>query len=187
MKYLKRFNEQEKSIVDWCEELVLFNYTINDDNTVDSSKVVNISNKKLKVIPIQFGLVYGSFNCNENKLRTLKGSPKEVYGNFFCSDNKLRTLIGGPKKVIRYYCYRNDLISLEGCPLKIGNDDIIRCDYNRIYNIYKLFPTHESYLESLDYKYLREEKIVKKRLDKALIESGITVELPDSIPGYKYI
>jgi carbamoylphosphate synthase large subunit len=40
-------------------------------------------------------------------------------------------------------------------------------------------------MESLDYNYLRGKSIDKKRFQEALDELGI--ELPESIPGYKYI
>jgi len=45
---------------------------------------VNISNKALTKIPIQFGYV-GGFSCKNNNLTSLQGAPREVGGDFYCS------------------------------------------------------------------------------------------------------
>ena len=63
---------------------------------------VNLSNLHLKQLPS--GLlndvhVSGYFYCYDNKLISLKGSPKTVGGNFDCSYNKLTSLEGAPSSV----------------------------------------------------------------------------------------
>ena len=60
---------------------------------------MNIPNKGLTKIPIQFGKVKGNFWCEKNKLTTLKSAPREVYGIFSCYRNKLTTLQGAPQYV----------------------------------------------------------------------------------------
>ena len=105
----------------------------------------------------------GDFDCEKNNLITLEGSPSYVGGDFFCSDNKL--------------------ISLEGIPKEIGGE--FSCRINPIFRIYNLFPDHKSYIDSLDYNYLRGKTIVKSRFKEALDE--FEIELPRSISGYKYI
>jgi len=72
-------------IREWLEQMGIENYTINDDGTVDVDGDVNISNKNLTEIPIQFGKVNGNFWCNNNELTTLKGVPRIVGGIFSCS------------------------------------------------------------------------------------------------------
>jgi hypothetical protein len=127
------------------------------------------------------------FDCSSNNLNTLVGGPKEVGNKFFCNNNKLVSLKGCPDKMVNchFSCMFNDLLSLEGCPNEMSYK--IFCKSNPIYQIYNLFPNHESYIESLDYGYLRGENISKRRLEMALKQSNINVVLPKSMEGYKYI
>ena len=87
---------------------------------------VNLSNLHLKQLPS--GLlndvhVSGYFYCYDNKLISLKGSPKTVGGNFDCSYNKLTSLVGGPKFVGGdFICSNNNLTSLEGAPSIVDGD-----------------------------------------------------------------
>ena len=97
---------------------------------------------------------------------------------------------GAPNEVGGYFiCYRNQLINLEGAPIESASATIsitgIGCNHNPIFQIYKLFPNHKSYLDSLDYGYLRGTDIIKWRFKDALDEIGI--ELPEIIDGYRYI
>jgi hypothetical protein len=190
MKYLKRFDEEakEKSIEDWCVKLKLRDYKIEKSGIVNVNVHVDISYQKLEKIPIQFGTVNNSFFCYENKLISLNGSPKVIYGGFYCQYNKITSLIDGPIKVERdYYCNFNPfLLSLEGFPkdfYEIPNSHLY-CMDTPIYNIYKLFPDHESYIESLDYNYLRENTIIKRRLEIALRVVDINLKIPKFIEGY---
>jgi hypothetical protein len=58
-----------------------------------------------------------SFDCGENKLTSLEGSPKEVGGYFDCRNNLLNTLEGGPIKVGgQFNCHSNKLTSLKYSP-----------------------------------------------------------------------
>jgi hypothetical protein len=41
----------------------------------------------------------GSFNCQNNMLKNLKGAPGFVEGNFYCFNNKLASLDGAPRGV----------------------------------------------------------------------------------------
>jgi hypothetical protein len=107
--------------------------------------------------------VIDDFYCTYNKLTSLKGSPTEVGGEF--------------------WCYDNQLISLDGSPIEIGGD--FHCERNPIWEVYCLFPDYKSYIDSLDYGYLRGTSIVKGRFKEALDEVGI--EMPDKIKGWKYI
>jgi len=130
------------------------------------------------------------FNCNNNKLITLEGGSREVGGYFNCNNNKLITLEGGPREVGgNFYCYNNKLTTLEGGPIKVGGgfncySEILK-DANPIYSVYKLFPDHKSYMDSLDYSYLRGTDIVRSRFKEALEEIG--KKIPEKILGYNYI
>jgi len=225
MKHLKLF-ESFEDIDSICKEYGIENYTINSDGTVDVDGDVYLSTEALTKLPLKFGKVTGYFNCNNNKLITLEGGPREV-GEYFdcsynqlttleggpikvgddfnCNNNKLTTLEGGPQEVGGYfYCYNNKLTTLEGGPREVGGDfycndnqlitleggprevgGSFNCNNNPIYSVYKLFPDHKSYMDSLDYSYLRGKDIVKSRFKEALDEAGI--KMPNKIDGYKYI
>ena len=60
---------------------------------------IDISHKDLFLFTIKFYIVDGHFNCSNNDLVSLGGSPEYVYGSFDCSFNKLKSLKGGPKEV----------------------------------------------------------------------------------------
>jgi hypothetical protein len=130
MKYLKRFNENdsELSIEDWCDKFNITNYDIvNGLVNVDQNVVMSI--KELEKIPIQFGIVNGSFACNHNQLTSLKGSPSKVFSGFMCFDNILTTLEGCPNEVGgRFDCSKNELTSLKYCSDTIGSD--LHCSGN---------------------------------------------------------
>lgn len=119
MKYLKRFDDAKialrlrkkvgGSIQFKCHKYNIHSYTMNDDGSIDVGYTgayshVDFSKLKLDKIPLRFNSVCGSFNCSENDLTTLKGSPKYVRGGFDCSKNKmLKSLDGGPRSVHGVY------------------------------------------------------------------------------------
>jgi hypothetical protein len=205
MKHLKLFESFDDDIESICDELNITNWKLNPDGGVDVDGNVDINQKGLTKLPLKFGKVTGYFNCHFNKLTTLEGAPSYVGGIFNCTDNKLTTLEGAPKEVgghficqknkltsldfapIRvgggFYCSDNELITLEGLPREVGGN--FDCSDNPIHNVYKLFPDYKSFMDSLDYNYLRGGQIVKRRLEEALDEFGI--EMPESITKYKYI
>jgi len=197
--------ESFKNIESICKEYKVKKYTINPDGSIDVNGDVNLSNKGLTKLPLKFGKVTGYFDCAYNKLTTLDGCPIYVGGNFSCNYNKLITtegcpiyvggdfscrhnqlisLEGCPKEIGGGFdCNENELISLEGCPIEVVDD--FTCFDNPIEDIYELFPNHKSFMDSLDYNYLRGRNIVKSRFQEALDEIGKKV--PKSIDGYRYI
>jgi hypothetical protein len=121
MKYLKRFFESKENIDLICKEYYIKNYTINSDGTIDVIGDVDLFYCHLIKLPLKFGKVTGNFNCGNNKLTSLEGSPREVVGGFYCQSNQLTTLKGSPIKVGGdFTCTSNKLISLEGCTKKVG-------------------------------------------------------------------
>lgn len=129
--------EQYKSIDEihkFCSKYVYNNYVINSDNTVDVNGYVKVSYSFLKEIPIYFNNISKDFNCSDNELNSLKGSPKFVGGNFICSFNNIKdlefcpTYVGGD-----FECIANDLTSLKGCPFDVNGDFHIK--YNPINKI----------------------------------------------------
>ncbi|MCK9477053.1 MAG: hypothetical protein M0R46_14095 [Candidatus Muirbacterium halophilum] len=123
MKYLKNFNENinRSEIEAICKKYNIKNYIINDDDTIDVDGDVYLYNKKLKVLPLKFRNVNGSFNCGFNELTSLEGAPQRVGGDFSCISNHLTSLEGGPQSIGGFFdCRNNKLTSLVGCPQSIG-------------------------------------------------------------------
>ena len=125
-----------------CREYEIDDYTINSDGSIDVEVNVELLKCDLYELPLTFNKVGGTFDCSDNNLTSLKGSPKWVGGSFYCNDNdlgdlkhapeyigehfhcgnnKLTDLKGGPKYVGRdYYCDNNKLTSLSGSPKSVG-------------------------------------------------------------------
>ena len=115
----------KQEIIDWLSEMNIKNYSLRDD-LVDVEGDVDLFNRKLKVIPVQFGIVKGYFNCSENNLKSLEGCPQTVGGSFSCSWNKLESLEGSPKTVGGdFSCWGNKLESLKYLPDIKGE---LQCD-----------------------------------------------------------
>lgn len=134
-----------------CEKYKITNYDINEDNTIDVFGNVDLWDKRLNKIPLNFNMVTGNFSCSYNNLTSLKGCPKWVGGdfschynklldidcgiqivdgNFYCQNNKLTTLKGSPKSVGSFYCYNNKLTDLKGCVKYIQS--YFDCRYNTL-------------------------------------------------------
>ena len=122
--------ESFKHIESICQELGIENYTINNKGLVDIDGNVNLSNRYLDKLPINFGKVTGDFFCHNNQLTTLEGVPTEVGGKFYCSYNLLTSLDGGPTEVGSFFCHYNLLTTLEGSPIKVSGN--FYCSYNKL-------------------------------------------------------
>jgi hypothetical protein len=106
--------------VEWLHSMDIYDYDI-CDGVVHVVGDVDIPNKGLTSIPVQFGYVSGNFYCRANLLDSLEGCPNEVGGNFDCGYNELTSLKGCPREVGGdFNCISNDLESLEGCPKEVG-------------------------------------------------------------------
>ena len=73
----------------------------------------------------------GDIDCNNNKLTTLKGSPKKIGRDFDCSNNQLTTLEGSPQEIGRDFdCSFNNLTTLKGSPQRVDKD--FNCSGNKL-------------------------------------------------------
>jgi hypothetical protein len=144
----------EKSIEEYCIELCLKNYKIDENNIVNVNGDVILRNRNLYKIPIQFGIVTNVFTCSLNGLKSLKGAPYTVRGSFYCSDNQLTSLEGCPIEVGGYFdCCYNKLISLEGGPIKIGGK--FNCYGNPIHDEYsEKYGSYKHYMRTIKLKKL---------------------------------
>jgi len=78
--------------------------------------------------------VTGYFNCSNNKLTSLEGSPIIVNGDFYCFNNKLTSLEGSPIIVNGdFYCFNNKLTSLEGAPTTVNEN--FHCSDNMLISL----------------------------------------------------
>ena len=74
----------EFNIHEIYKEYGIENYTINN-GLVDVDGDVYLSNMELDILPVRFGIVARGFDCNFNKLTSLKGAPKQV-GEIFIAN-----------------------------------------------------------------------------------------------------
>src|SRR5574343_1374438 len=154
MKYLRLF-ESFEDIDKICREYGITKYAINPDGSINVNNFIWISNCNLTKLPIKFSKSLG-FYCENNKLKTLEGSPVEVNGNFFCGDNKLTSFEFAPK-IIRgtLDCCNNNIKTFEHFPNFIKNHFF--CDNNLIFDVWSLF-YDDSKIELLnDFDIFRDE------------------------------
>ena len=85
------------------------------------------------------------FNCNCNKLTTLKGSPKWVGGSFSCINNQLTSLEFSPDYVGGWFDCRWNNLTDNYCDTEIGGsfytglkqDGLTKDNYNEWRKMYK--------------------------------------------------
>ena len=133
MKYLKLFenHQTESEVAKICKEYNIKSWTLNSDGLVDIKGNVFLYAKNLKKLPLKFGTVTGYFDCTNNKLISLEGSPHTVGDFFNCEYNKLTSLKGAPHTIgSNFNCEDNKLTSLEGAPFSVG--DNFWCSNNNI-------------------------------------------------------
>jgi hypothetical protein len=103
-----------------CEKYNIENYTINNDGSIDVAGNVNLWDKGLVELPFTFNKVTGWFDCSNNRLTNLKGSPRWVGSSFYCYYNKLTSLEFSPEYVGGdFNCVFNDLTD-NYCDTEIG-------------------------------------------------------------------
>jgi len=135
MKHIKLFENFDSSEIDRiCKEYYITKYKINTDGSIDVYQDVYLGYKDLEKLPLKFNEVWGGFNCSNNHLGSLEGSPNYVYGSFYCSYNNLKNLIGCPTYVDgNFNCSYNNLTSLEDCPTYV--DGAFFCHKNKLTNL----------------------------------------------------
>lgn len=138
-------------IKNWLDNIGIKNYHINDDLTVDVNGNVNLNDKNLNKIPIQFGIVKGCFFSVNNTLDSLKGLPKEIHG-FLALKNTNITIVD----INNLPMYVSSFILIENKqnqPIKSEKGSILEC------------LSHKTILVNL-YKELREDQEENSSLNK---------------------
>ena len=109
------------TIEEICRKYGITNYTINDDGSINVNGNVRLSDLLIPELPLTFNKVTGYFDCQNNKLTSLKGSPRWVGGYFYCDFNDLTSLEFSPEYVGGSFgCTDNDLTDLVGSPKEVG-------------------------------------------------------------------
>ena len=199
---MSQFLTDKNAIQKWLDEMNITNYQILDDSTVNVHRSVNLKNKNLTHIPIQFRELNGTFDCSYNQLTSLAGSPLDVKASFNCSHNQLTSLEGGPSFVYNNYTsVNNKLISLKGLPkethiLYLGNNPPITLDcFAKVHSVdcqdvsIKLPENLDSIIEFNYFTHvckLEEEKIELFKNDYSLMTSKtssfmLAIEYPEFI------
>jgi hypothetical protein len=78
----------QNEIYKWVEKNCAI---MNGSHSIDENGYINVYGdvvifRKMKEIPVKFGIVTGNFNCINNKLTSLKGIPEKIRGKFYCDD-----------------------------------------------------------------------------------------------------
>lgn len=114
----------------WLKEHNIYNYTLNDDLTIDVDGPVNLSYELNGNLPdyIKFShITNGYFMSTHNNMTSLKGSPKTIdkgnanyRGNFEVNNNNLTSLKYAPKKISgNFICADNKKLFSEKTVRKI--------------------------------------------------------------------
>ena len=129
MRHIKRYeqlfeNAQELSREqrDWLDECTDGSWKLNPKTgLVDVSGNFYCYGQGLDSFKgVRFGTVSGHFDCSDNRLTSLEGSPQSVGGYFHCQKNSLTSLEGAPQSVDwSFNCGNNSLTSLEGAPKSV--------------------------------------------------------------------
>ena len=111
--------KKENKIVAWLEEHKIINYTVLDDLSVNVNGSVTLERVlgDLKELPVQFNKVNGDFSIFDNKLTSLKGSPKLVLGDYGINNNQITSLKYCPNSISgSFFCGFNLITSLKYAP-----------------------------------------------------------------------
>lgn len=94
---------------------------VKDDGVVNVTGGLQMRNKHIREIPVQFGTVNGTFEVVGMNIQSLKNSPRMVKGTFSCVGCDLTSLEGGPEQVEGFYeAQHNRLTNLTGCAMRVA-------------------------------------------------------------------
>ncbi len=194
-KYQEFIKESKEDIDNICRKYNIYDYTINDDESIDVVGDVYLSGENLdkywigKSLPLKFRNVSGNFNCSYNELTSLEGSPVSVGGWFNCPNNKLNSFKGCPTSVGGdFLCFKNNIRDFYGFP--DFWEGRLYLDYNPLFEIYNLFECNNRCTELLNTtRTIIGDKIrVEGILDVA---DAMNIKLPENwkeqIKNYKLI
>lgn len=161
---MNKIFRHKHEVIQWLEKMDINLYSIEENKdtlspfkfTVSVRNNVNLKKKGLTYLPIQFDVIEGNFDCSNNQLISLLGSPKEVHGVFDCSYNKLTSLQYAPTKIKRdLEASHNEIVSLEHCPHIMGSYSLSNNKIKSLLGlpncIYDSLYIYNNELENLEY------------------------------------
>ncbi len=146
--WMNKKAKTKEQVKEFLQKMLIVDYKILDDLSVDVFQKVSIIWENMKVIPVNFNSIKGSVVLSGNKLQSLEGLPEEIFGTLDISNNQLRSLKGcpriihedfdvsdcflkslefGPEKVFGdYIAERNELVNIDNLAKEIDGDLIIK-------------------------------------------------------------
>ena len=130
--------------------------------------------------------VDGDVNLSYKNLTNFNVQFGIVKGNFYCYKNKLTSLEGCPQKLTEYFdCSNNKLISLQGCPQKVGKN--FNCNNNPIRDlndfhceISGIFYHTGSVIEEFSQFYIYQELILThKKIENIKLNNKLNYTIKD--------
>lgn len=165
----------KKDIINFLESIQISKYEIHTDLSVSVYGDVNISQMKLRELPINFNNIYGDFNCSYNFLSTLKGCPNFIEGDFNCNRNDLLIIDYVPQKITGNVYFLINNINRFDFPFKsvsgfiyLDGDTNVNKKYK---NLDKVKYDNDNYYYLIsdynkDYKFYKRSKILSKLINK---------------------
>lgn len=115
--------KNKNDILNWLNFYKISNYIIHPDMSVDVNDNVDISNKNLDFIPVNFNRIEGFFNCSHNNFSDLSSGPKIVIKTLACRFNKIKSLSNCHVQVgWAMDCEHNELTSLDAKGITINGN-----------------------------------------------------------------
>jgi hypothetical protein len=180
----------EAEIKAWLDLMGVENYTININTTnhefsVNVNGDVNLAFEGLTYLPVCFDIVSGYFDCSNNKLTSLKGSPVVTGKDFDCSNNQITEL--NESKMIEgsLLCTKNPIQISYNIDIKVNNFEhecnqpeyrieAFRDDYMEVGGFYILNLDSSEFNESMQqYKILKEKENLEKVVNISKIHKSL--------------
>lgn len=123
-----------REVEKWLDKHEIENYTVSANLMINVNGNVNLRNKlEEESLPVKFEKVNGYFDIADNSLGSLVGCPEIVLKDFDCSNNNLTSLFGSPNSVSDFNCSNNKLRSLSYAPKEI--EGFFNCSNNLLTSI----------------------------------------------------
>lgn len=181
------FPKSENEINILCEKYNINKYIINNDLSINVDGDVNLVSQKLTYLPLNFNIVNGNFDCYNNKLKSLIGSPNNVLYCYDCSGNSLASTQYMPKRIGEYLNLSyNRLKDIKHIPTDIKGDIYIH--NNPIYSLVNIFigkiDKGDYIVEFNEYNIIYKNKIILDRLKAFCSDFDLVMPSVDEVKKY---
>ncbi|WP_419764694.1 MAG: hypothetical protein ACNI28_13000 [Arcobacter sp.] len=174
--------QNKEDIEKWLHKYDITNYKILEDNSVDVTGRVKLSDRlaNLSRLPLKFNEITGDFDISDNELTSLEGCPSVVKGDFLAFKNEIYSLKGGPKDVQgNYIILKNNISNLKYAPT-IVKDDFI-CSHNPIDSLEGLNLVQGSIFTNVSLPDIKSQKFVYNKITTYKYAGDLVCEYLDRI------